>query len=135
MGLNIKIKTFFLILCFLDHLQGSSTQPRLSGLTCCPQDCLSPWNSPHLFSKAPFPSQPNQQRSFYTERELIMCLSWCTQNKSFDTIEQTARCQFTPKEFTIRQSYPPQEAGMIDGKVKYFNFQFAQTAFPFKNTF
>lgn len=89
-----KLKaSLFSILCFLDHLQGSSASLQIEWVNLLPLRLFVSMELIHSSSKAPFPSKPCKQRGSYTERELIMYLSYCTQNKSFDTMEQTVSCK------------------------------------------
>lgn len=89
-----KLKaSLLLVLCFLEHLQGSSASLQIEWVNLLPSRLFVSMELTRSSSKAPFPSKPRKQRSSYTERELIMYLSYCTQNKSFDTMEQTVSCK------------------------------------------
>ena len=89
-----KLKaSLFLILGFLEHLQGSTASLQIEWVNLLPSRLFVSMELTHSSSKAPFPSKPRKQRSSCTERELIMYLSYGTQNKSFDTMEQTVSCK------------------------------------------
>ena len=89
-----KLKaSLFLILGFLEHLQGSTASLQIEWVNLLPSRRFVSMELTHSSSKAPFPSKPRKQRSSCTERELIMYLSYCTQNKSFDTMEQNVSCK------------------------------------------